>query len=119
LLGNSGVREGSKVGEGDGEEVGLTVAVWVGFGVKVYLGLGVIVIVGVREAVISGDSTTTSAGGVIGLSDCGLVNMIIETIIIITNTTPNKPIKKICWGEFFCPWSWGESSGWIEFIMGN
>jgi hypothetical protein len=74
-----------------------------GFGVKVKREVGVMEAVDVAEDMISEDmrisigSGDDSSGG-----ESGLVRIKIEMTNTMTNTTPNKPIRKICWLEVFC-----------------
>lgn len=102
-LGKAGVREGNRVGCGVTVDVGAMVGVRDGFGVKVKREVGVMEAVDVDEDMISEDmrksigSGDDSSGG-----ESGLVRIKIEMTNTMTNTTPNKPIRKICWLEVFC-----------------
>jgi hypothetical protein len=107
-LGKAGVREANRVGNGVTVDVGAIVGVRDGFGVKVKREVGVMEAVDVDEELISEDmrisvgSGDDSSGG-----ESGLFRIKIKMTNTITNTTPNKPIRKICWLDVFCSLSCG------------
>ena len=101
-LGKAGVREGNRVGSGVTVDVGAMVGVREGFGVNVKRGEGVMEGVDVDEEMISEDMRISVGSGDDSSSgESGLVRIKIEMINTITITTPNKPMRKICWFEIF------------------
>lgn len=107
-LGKAGVREGNRVGRGVTFDVGAMVAVRDGFGVKLKRKVGVMEGVDVDEEMISEDMRISVGSGVDSSGGkSGLVRIKIEMTNTITNTTPNKPIRKICWLDVFCSLSGG------------